>query len=187
MKFGGKRIPLTARPNIDSHKLVTMRRAIIKNKYLSEIEVDEMKLKVQSKCENQLQNVEDNNSAHSDQHPTIQPHGDIESQHIPPLQTHVNPEQISNNVKNCLNSEEINVDPQSQPELDEINELTERVLVEWIKFQNIEMSERNSLPKIRNTSKNQSTISKINPVSKITTLSLIYVSTVIRTELWCKN
>ena len=35
-------------------------------------------------------------------------------------------------------------------------------MVEWIKVQNIEISKRNSLPKIRNINKNQSTISKIN-------------------------
>ena len=35
-------------------------------------------------------------------------------------------------------------------------------MVEWIKVQNIEVSKRNSLPKIRNINKNQSTISKIN-------------------------
>ena len=34
------------------------------------------------------------------------------------------------------------------------------------KVQNTEMSERNSLQKIRNTNKNQSNISKINLVSK---------------------
>ena len=39
-------------------------------------------------------------------------------------------------------------------------------MIEWIKVQNVEISERNSLPKIRNTSKNQSTISKINIVEK---------------------
>ena len=39
-------------------------------------------------------------------------------------------------------------------------------MTEWIKVQNVEISERNSLPKIRNTSKNQSTISKINIVAK---------------------
>ena len=39
-------------------------------------------------------------------------------------------------------------------------------MTEWIKVQNVEISERNSLPKIRNTSKNQSTISKINIVEK---------------------
>ena len=36
------------------------------------------------------------------------------------------------------------------------------VLVEWIKVENIEMSECNSLTKIRNTNKNRSTIPKIN-------------------------
>ena len=39
-------------------------------------------------------------------------------------------------------------------------------MIEWIKVQNVEISERNSLPKIRNTSKNQSTISKISIVEK---------------------
>ena len=73
------------------NKLATMQRAIIKNKYLSEMEIDEIKLKVLSKCENQLQNVQaNNNSANSDQHPLIQPDGDIESQNIPPIQTHLN-------------------------------------------------------------------------------------------------
>ena len=48
----------TARPNMDPNKLVTMRRTIIKNNYLSEMEIDEIKLKVQAKCENQLPNVE---------------------------------------------------------------------------------------------------------------------------------
>ena len=60
----------------------------------------------------------------------------------------------------------LNTDPQSQLELDKIKELKEKVLIEWIKVQNVEISERNSLPKIRNTSKNQSTISKINIVAK---------------------
>ena len=60
----------------------------------------------------------------------------------------------------------LNTDPQSQLELDKIKELKEKVLIEWIKVQNVEISERNSLPKIRNTSKNQSTISKINIVEK---------------------
>ena len=110
----------TVRSILGSNKLATMRRAIIKNKYISEMEIDEIKLEEQSKCENQLQNVEaNNNRAHSDQHPMMQPNGDIESQHTSPLQTHADPEQISNNVKSCLNFEEINIDLQSQPELDE--------------------------------------------------------------------
>ena len=56
-------------------------------------------------------------------------------------------------------------DLQSQPDTEEINELNERILVEWIKAQNVELSERNSLPKIRNANKNQS-ISKISIVGK---------------------
>ena len=56
-------------------------------------------------------------------------------------------------------------DLQSQPDTEEINKLNERILVEWIKVQNIELSERNSLPKIRNANKNQS-ISKISIVVK---------------------
>ena len=42
----------TARPNMDSNKPATMRRPIIKNKYLSEMEIDEKKLKAQPKGEN---------------------------------------------------------------------------------------------------------------------------------------
>ena len=117
--------------------------------------IDEIKLKVQSKCENRLPNVEaNNNNSHFDQHHIIQPNGDIESQNTPLLQTHVNPAQISNDVQNGLSPEVLNIDPQSQSELDEINELKEIVLVEWIKVQNIEIRERNSLPKIRNTNRN---------------------------------
>ena len=66
-------------------------------------------------------------------------------------------------------------------------------MIEWIKVQNVEISERNPLPKIRNTSKNQFTISKINIVVKniideqepdLTSLNhLIYASAVISTEL----
>ena len=66
---------------MDPIKLATMRRTVIKNKYLSDKDIDEIKLKIQSKCENQLPNVEtNNNSSHSDQHHIIQPHGDVESQ-----------------------------------------------------------------------------------------------------------
>ena len=84
---------------MDPNKLATMRRTIIKNKYLSEMEIDEIKLKVHSKCENLLPNVEAyNNSSHSDQHHISEPNGDVESQSTPSLQTHVNPEQISNNA-----------------------------------------------------------------------------------------
>ena len=36
----------TVHPNMDPNKLATMRRTIIKNKYLSEMETDEIKLKV---------------------------------------------------------------------------------------------------------------------------------------------
>ena len=36
----------------------------------------------------------------------------------------------------------------------------------WIKVKNIEVNERNSFTKIRNTNKNQSTISKTNTVVK---------------------
>ena len=64
---------------------------------------------------------------------------------------------------------------------------------EWIKIQNVKISERNPLPKIRNTNKNQSTISKIKIVLKniidvqepdLTSLNhLIYASAVICTEL----
>ena len=56
-------------------------------------------------------------------------------------------------------------DLQSQPDTEEVNKLNERILVEWIKVHNIELSERNSLPKIRNANKNQS-ISKISIVVK---------------------
>ena len=45
-----------------------------------------------------------------------------------------------------------------------MNELKESVLIEWIKVQN--ECERNPLPKIRNTNKNQTAISKINIVVK---------------------
>ena len=88
------------------------------------MEIDEIKQKVQSKCEDRLQNIDtNNNTIHFEQHLIIQPNGDIKSQITPPLQTHVNPEQINNNVQNSLTSEELNIDPQSQPELDERNEL----------------------------------------------------------------
>ena len=156
------------------------------------MEISKIKLKVQLKRKNHLPNVEaNNNSSHSDQYHIIQPNGNIESQNIPPFQTYVNPEQTSNNLQNgvCGSPRVLNIDPQSQPELDEINKLKERFLVEWIKAQNIEISERNSLPKIRNTNKNQSTISKINIVVKniiheqepdLTSLNhLIYASAVI--------
>ena len=117
MEFGGKRIPLLV-------QISTSMPHIIIKKYLSEMEIDEIKLKVQSKCENRLQNIEtNNNSTHFEQHLIIQPNGDIKSQITPPLQTHVNPEQINNNVQNSLTSEELDIDPQSQPELDERNEL----------------------------------------------------------------
>lgn len=54
-----------------------VRRTILKNKYLSEIEIDEIKLKVQSKCKNRLRNVEaNNNNSRSD--PRTQPNGNIE-------------------------------------------------------------------------------------------------------------
>ena len=54
---------------MDPNNLATMPRTIIKSKYLSEMEIDEIKLKVQSKLVNQLPNVEaNNNSSHSDQH-----------------------------------------------------------------------------------------------------------------------
>ena len=66
-------------------------------------------------------------------------------------------------------------------------------MVEWIKVQNIEINERNSFPKIRNTNKNQFTILNINIVLKniiyeqkpdLTSLNhLIYASAVISTEL----
>ena len=51
-----------------------------------------------------------------------------------PSKLNANPEQISNNVQNVLSSEVLNIDPQSQPELDKVNELKEKVLIEWIKF-----------------------------------------------------
>ena len=114
------------------------------------MEIDEIKLKVQSKYENRLPNVEaNNNSSYSDQHHITQPNENTESKNTPPLQTHVNPEQISNDVQNGLSPEELISDLQSQPELDEINELKKRVLVERTNVQNIEMSERNSLPKTK--------------------------------------
>ena len=96
---------------MDPNKLATMRRTIIKNKYLSEMEIDEIKLKVQSKCENQSPNVgANNNSSHSDQRHISEPNGDVESQNTPSLQTHVDPEQISNNVQNGLSPEVLNID-----------------------------------------------------------------------------
>ena len=64
---------------MDLNKLATMRRTLYK-KNLSEMEIDEIKLKVQSKCENRLSDVEgNNNSSYSDQHHIIQPNGNIES------------------------------------------------------------------------------------------------------------
>ena len=88
------------------------------------MEINEIKLKVQSKCENKLPNVEaNNNSSHSDQHHITQPNGDVELQNTPSLQTHVNPEQMSSIVQNGLIPEVLNIDPQSQPELSKINEL----------------------------------------------------------------
>ena len=48
------------------------------------MEIDEIKLKAQSKCEG------NNNNSDSDQHKIIQTNEDIESQNTTPLQTHVN-------------------------------------------------------------------------------------------------
>ena len=67
-------------------------------------------------------------------------------------------------------------------------------MIEWIKVKNVKINECNPLPKIRNTNKNQSTISDINIVVKIllmyiqesdlTSLNhLIYASAVTSTEL----
>ena len=66
-------------------------------------------------------------------------------------------------------------------------------MIEWIKVQNVEISERSPLPKIINTIKNQFTISKINIVVRniideqepdLTSLNhLMYASAVISTEL----
>ena len=165
---------------MDPNKLARMLRAIIINKYLSEM--------------SNVPNVEaNNNSSHSDQYHISEPNEDVESQSTPSLQTHVNPQQISNNVQNALSPEVLNIDPQSQPEVGKINEQKEKVLIEWINVQNVKISERNPLPKIRNTNKNQSTISKINIVAKniidvqqpaLTSLNhFIYASAVISTEL----
>ena len=152
-------------------------------------------MKVQSKCENQLPNIEaNNNSSPSNQDHITQPNGDVESQNTPSLQTYVYPVQISNNVQNGLSPEVLNIDGQSDPELkNKTKELKERVFSEWIKVQNLELSERNPLPKIRNTNKNHSTISKIYIVVKniideqeliLTSLNdLIYASAVISAEL----
>ena len=74
---------------------------------------------------------------------------------------HLNLEQISNHIQNGLSPEVLNIDPQSQPELDKRNELKEKVLIEWIKAQNIEICEANPLQKIRNTNQNQYPISKL--------------------------
>ena len=79
------------------------------------MEIDEIKLKVQSKCKKQLPNVEANdNSSHSNQHHIKQPNCDVELRNTPSLQSRVNPEQISNNVQNGLSPEILNIDPQSQ-------------------------------------------------------------------------
>ena len=66
-------------------------------------------------------------------------------------------------------------------------------MIEWIKVQNVKISERYPLSKIRNINKNQSTISKINIAVKniidvqepdLTSLNhLIYASAVISTKL----
>ena len=69
-------------------------------------------------------------SSHSDQHHTSESNGDVESESTPSLETHVNPEQISNNFQNGLGPEVLNIDPQSQLEHDKINELKEKVLTE---------------------------------------------------------
>ena len=97
------------------------------------------------------------------------------------------------NVQNGLSSEVLNIDSQSKTELYKISKLKERILIEWIKAQNVEISKHDPLPKIRNTNKNQSTISKINTVVKyminkqepdLTSLNhLIYASAVIGTKL----
>ena len=130
------------------------------------MENNEIKLKVQSKCENQLPDVEtNNNSSHSDQHRITQPaEWYVESKNTLSLQTYVNFEKISNNVQNGQSPEVSNIDQQSRHELARMNELKESVLIEWIKVQN--ECERNPLPKIRNTNKNQTAISKINIVVK---------------------
>ena len=64
-----------------------------------------------------------------------------------PPQIHVNPEQTSNNVQNDLSLEVSNTDQQSQPERLKINELKERILIEWIKAQNVEISQRSLFQK----------------------------------------
>ena len=73
--------------------------------------------------------------------------GDVESQNITSPQIHVNPEQTSNNVQNDLSLEVSNTDQQSQPERLKINELKERILIEWIKAQNVEISQRSLFQK----------------------------------------
>ena len=81
----------------------------------------------------------------------------------------------------------------SQPELGEINELKERILVECIKVQNTEISESNSLLKSEIPVRTNVLFKKINIVVKniiherepdLTSLNhLIYTSVVISTEL----
>ena len=79
------------------------------------MEIDEIKLKVQSKCKKQLPTVEANdNSSHFNQHHIKQPNCDVELRNTPSLQSRVNPEQISNNVQNSLSPEILNIAPQSQ-------------------------------------------------------------------------
>ena len=78
MNFGGKRIPFPAQ----MWTLINLLQCDVPyiKKNLSEMEIDEIKLKVQSKCENRLSDVEgNNNSSYSDQHHIIQPNGNIES------------------------------------------------------------------------------------------------------------
>ena len=80
----------SAHPNMDSNKLATMWHTIIKKKIFLRW--------------NRLPNVDaNNNSSYLDQHHIIQPNGNTESQNTPPFQTHVNPEQIDNNVQNNNN------------------------------------------------------------------------------------
>ena len=97
---------------MNPNKLAKMRCTIIKNIYLSEMEIDKINLKAQLKFENQLSNLEGNsNSSHSAHHHRIQVIENIESQNTLSIKTYVNLEQISNNIQNGLSPEVLNIDP----------------------------------------------------------------------------
>ena len=135
------------RENIDSNKLANVRRDIIRNKRLTNAEIDQIRTQIRN--EENVTSDEEEEEQHS-----------IESMNLEPISLipQLNMNEVQNRIAEVRNASINDGDPESQDNFteqysQEIEEARLDILREFSRTEHQDFSERDPLPKITNSAK----------------------------------